>query len=263
MKHQSMSKTFIWVDVFIFFSICSCKCFAVVKMNFKNKKGSHIGVILSFIIFVTFVVFMITVLKPTSNIPYKGLSLVNSLKTNVENYVSVEVTSFIFTLQGTATCVSFDESNFSLSYLNHSVRNQNNEIPNSYRNSTILYIENSASDTIYKVDYSTQELNYTLFENPQGCEELTMNSIKKDKKIVEPKIIELITKQEMNYSGLKQDLKISSNKNFGIKFEFENSTKIGKEILDKKQITLAKKFQVVYLDLNANEKIGYFTVYIV
>ena len=64
-------------------------------MNFKNKKGSHIGVILSFIIFVTFVVFMITVLKPTSNIPDKGLSLVNSLKTNVENYVSVEVTSFI------------------------------------------------------------------------------------------------------------------------------------------------------------------------
>ena len=228
----------------------------------RNKKATHVGVILSFVIFVTFVIFLIVVLKPTSNLQNSEKATIELLKNNLQNFISSELTSFILSPSSSANCFTLDESNFSLGNLNYSVRNQNNENLNSYRGADILYIEKSDSDQIYKVDYASEELNNTLFVDPADCVELEINSIKKTDKMFESKINELILKQENNYSGLKSDFNIPSEKEFGIIFEFENITTIGKSVPEKRKATYVKKFQVIYLDLNANERTGNFIIYI-
>lgn len=232
-------------------------------MIIKNKKATHVGVILSFVIFITFVIFIVVILKPTSNLKSNEESTVLALKKNIENFASDEITSFILSPSISASCYIFDETGFNLDSLNHSVKNENHQNLESYRDSNNLYIEQSNLDTIYNIDYSPKELNTEILSSPTGCESMQVNSIKKTNKIIEPKINELILKQENNYSGLKQDFNIPSDKDFGIKFIFENQTFIGKEIPDHKKPTYVKKFQIIYLDLNANEKIGNFIIYII
>ena len=232
-------------------------------MIIKNKKATHVGIILSFVIFVTFVVFLVVVLRPTSNLHENERFTIELLKRNIQDFTSSEITSFILTPPSSADCFTLNESNFSLSNLNHSVKNQNNTPLNSYRDANILYIEKSVLDQIYKVDYSSEKLNNTLFANPVDCIALNINSIKKTTNILEPKINELILKQENNYSGLKSDFNIPSGKEIGIMFEFENTTIIGKAIPEKRKAIYVKNFQIIYLDLNANEKIGNFIIYII
>jgi len=233
-------------------------------MRIKNKKATHVGVILSFVIFITFVVFLIVILRPTSNLHNNEKATIELLKKNIQNFVSAEITSFILTPSDTpSNCFNLNDSGYDLSEFNVSARNQENTVLNTDRDSNALYIEKTASDQIYKVDYSPSYLNTNSFSNPNNCKDLDVKSIKKTDQILEPLINELILKQENNYSGLKNDFNMPSEKEFGIMFEFENTTTIGKSIPEKRKATYVKKFQVIYLDLNANERIGNFMIYIV
>ena len=232
-------------------------------MIIKNKKATHVGIILSFVIFVTFVIFLIVVLKPTSNLQNSDKSTIELLKKNIQDFTSSEIISFILTTSESSNCFAFDESGYNLGGFNVSVRNQDNTLSNIVRESNILYIEKDVPDQIYKVDYSPYNLSATSFSNPNNCKDLDIKSIKKTDQILEPLINELILKQGNNYSGLKSDFNVPGEKDFGMMFEFENTTTIGKSIPEKRKATYVKKFQVIYLDLNANEKIGNFIIYVI
>jgi len=228
----------------------------------KNKKATQVGIILSFVIFITFLIFILVILDPSSNMKNSEKPLLETLKTNIKSFCSVEITSFILSLPSSADCYTLDESPYSLEGLNASARNQDKTVLNIYRASDILYIEKNVADTIYNVDYSPTNLNENSFSGPVGCEALNIESIKKTNEIVEPKIVELIYTQETNYDSLKQQFNLPSEKDFGIRFEFENKTIIGEPVPEQSKTTYVKKFQVIYLDMDANEKIGNFILYI-
>lgn len=233
-------------------------------MKSKNKKGTHMGVIISFVIFVAFIVFLIVILNPSAKMKNTGKQTIDSLEIKIKNYVSAEITSFILSPpQASSNCFTLNESSYNLSEFNVSVRNQDNVLSNIYREPNYLYIEKSVPDTMYKVDYSPNYLYSDSFSNPNNCKDLIINSIRKTNKILEPKIISLIEEQDNDYLNLKQTFNIPSEKEFGIGFEFENSTIIGKPVPEKKKSTYVKKFQVIYLDVNAQEKVGNFITYII
>ena len=231
-------------------------------MKTRNKKATHVGVILSFVIFITFVIFIFVILKPTSNIQKGDNSNIIFLKKNIENFISAETTSFILSTPGIDLCFTLNESVFGVEGLNYSVKNEHNTPIKSDQNANELFIEKDNSGNLYKVTYSPRNLSNLLLENHGGCGVVTINSVRKTNQFIEPKIEELILKQEENYSGLKQDFNIPSEKEFGINFTFENETSMGKSLPDKKKATYIKKFQIIYLDLEAEERIGNFIIYI-
>ena len=59
----------------------------LLKMIRRNKKATHVGVIFSFVIFITFLLFMVIILEPTSKIENEKKSTLEYLKTNIENYL--------------------------------------------------------------------------------------------------------------------------------------------------------------------------------
>jgi len=231
-------------------------------MKTRNKKATHVGVILSFVIFITFVIFIFVILKPTSNIQKGDNSNIIFLKKNIENFISAETTSFILSTPGIDLCFTLNESVFGVEGLNYSVKNEHNTPIKSDQNANELFIEKDNSGNLYKVTYSPRNLSNLLLKNHEGCGVVTINSVRKTNQFIEPKIEELILKQEENYSGLKQDFNIPSEKEFGINFTFENETSMGKSLPDKKKATYIKKFQIIYLDLEAEERIGNFIIYI-
>ena len=231
-------------------------------MKTRNKKATHVGVILSFVIFITFVIFIFVILKPTSNIQKGDNSNIIFLKKNIENFISAETTSFILSTPGIDLCFTLNESVFGVEGLNYSVKNEHNTPIKSDQNANELFIEKDGLGNLYKVTYSPRNLSNLLLENHVGCGVVTINSVRKTNQFIEPKIEELILKQEENYSGLKQDFNIPSEKEFGINFTFENETSMGKSLPDKKKATYIKKFQIIYLDLEAEERIGNFIIYI-
>ena len=231
-------------------------------MKTRNKKATHVGVILSFVIFITFVIFIFVILKPTSNIQKGDNSNIIFLKKNIENFISAEITSFILSAPGIDFCFTLNGSVFGVEGLNYSVKNEHNTPIKSDQNANELFIEKDNSGNLYKVTYSPRNLSNLLLKNHEGCGVVTINSVRKTNQFIEPKIEELILKQEENYSGLKQDFNIPSEKEFGINFTFENETSMGKSLPDKKKATYIKKFQIIYLDLEAEERIGNFIIYI-
>ena len=229
----------------------------------KNKKATHIGVILSFVIFTTFIIFMVVVLKPTSGVKNTERATIELLKNNVENFASSEIISIILSRQAAGKCFIFDETGWGLEGLNYAIRNQDNVNIKSERVGKVLYLTEYVDNEIYKLDYSSEPLTHDFSSTPGKCKDLNNFSIRKTENIFETKINELILKQATNYSGLKSDFNMPSEKDFGIIFEFENSTMIGPPLPEQKKSTYVKRFQIIYLDTYANEKSGFFTIYVV
>ena len=64
----------------------------------KNKRGSHVGIVLSFVIFVTFLAFLYTIIEPTIKIQQDKESLLNYLKIELMETFSADLTSTSITI---------------------------------------------------------------------------------------------------------------------------------------------------------------------
>ena len=64
----------------------------------RNKKGSHIEVVLSFVIFITFLTFLYFILEPAVKKPVSREYLLDELKPNLIDYISEEVSSYRLTI---------------------------------------------------------------------------------------------------------------------------------------------------------------------
>ncbi len=58
-----------------------------------NKRGSHVGMILSFVIFITFIVFLYTVVKPAVNVGEDKKTITESIQSVVMKNASENLTS--------------------------------------------------------------------------------------------------------------------------------------------------------------------------
>ena len=79
-------------------------------MKIKAKKGiSHIEVVLSFVIFISFLVFLLTILNPLVFLKEKKSSLAN-LEKEIEKQTSTEVKFLSISLENNEGCFLFEHS---------------------------------------------------------------------------------------------------------------------------------------------------------
>jgi hypothetical protein len=218
----------------------------------KNKKGSHVGIVLSFTIFITFLVFTYAVLGP---IVVKDSERDNSLD-ELENIVSGMIESPIFSIRyydssSSGGCISFDKP--SNGFENESfivLDSSSTELDSSISSGSLLVESGAGFIKGYYSEDVFDDTNSTL----SSCSSVSYDNILNETKITEKKILELVNQSLNNYSLFHENL--YTNYEFEILFDYKNNTIIGERKGNINEDVFARTLNIEYLDSKANKKIG-------
>lgn len=225
----------------------------------KKRGSTHVGVVLSFVIFVVFLVFLYSALiEPTINQNDKNYLLENLRIKLIEN-VSGELTSITIDLSNNPNQNCIELGNFITKIeINSNIISKNKNILQSYVNGNNLRIVRESNETFFKIYYS-KEFS-VLTSGGENCDIISENNyliglVRTDKYVFETKIISLINEYKNNYETLKGELKIPIGSDFNFGFTYNNKT----SIITEKDISTniyAVEIPVQYVDKESNILLG-------
>lgn len=187
----------------------------------KNKSGSHVGVVVSFVIFITFLFFLYSILEPVTSRERDKHYLLDYLKLNLVEKSTIDYTSVMITVKAITTKECINTNNVG-----------EEQIPAEYRDRLIItnssgnvleYIKSGQGFKIktgknfigvLKAYYSEQ------IENPPttltGCDpgSTEVGVIKTYQDIFESKLEELNESYYLDYEGMKAELGIPKGTEF-------------------------------------------------
>jgi uncharacterized membrane protein YcgQ (UPF0703/DUF1980 family) len=232
-----------------------------------NKKGSHIGVMISFVIFVTFLLFMYAIIQPSISIQKDKEALSDFLKVKIINKVSYEMTAGTVSLESALgqSCVNLNGGITKLGIgTNVVVKDDSGATLNSYISSsgaTDLKIQGkSTSNHLLKIYYSEafneaeiNSLSCTALEEGEGYE---IGLVKTQKYVFEKKMIELIGNYD-DYAILKSELNLPEGTEFGYGIILSNGTTIETSAEEPPTNIYIKEIPIQYVDEEGNILAGY------
>ncbi len=202
----------------------------------QDKRGvAHIEIIVSFVIFVGFLIFLFATLNPIKEIRIDE-SIFNSIKYNIENYkdLKTEINYVSIMLDSEpSNCFMIDTSKIDELGCTAShiiVKNADGEIEDASIMSNVIMVNLVASsDNKFHTIYCSNSLTNT----PIGCsgslKEYELGIIQKEEVIsVEKLKTEIFDKYENkeDYENIKQDLRIPLKNDFGLRI------RDGKDIIE-------------------------------
>ena len=198
----------------------------------NGKRGSHVGVILSFVIFIGFLVFMYPLLiQPTINVKNDKQYLLDNLKSGIISQSSSLITSLsINTASAPQECIRLNN------FVNNSGLNSKIVIKNKNGENQIGYIigndleiiRSNSNDTFFRIYNSTSfsSLNDTG-QTPCNQVNYDNGATRTESYVTESKIKNLISQYEDNYTNLKDSLQLPEGDEFDFTFTYSNKTTIG------------------------------------
>ncbi|MFH1151516.1 MAG: hypothetical protein V1788_00105 [Nanoarchaeota archaeon] len=231
------------------------------KHSHLNKRGTHVGVILSFLLFITFLLFLYTAVEPTIKTKGDNQIILDDLKIELIELFSEDLTSATISIEESYNPV--ESSCLEIPYLtgtkglNLIVKDKDNKPV--YSNLTPDSIEIKWDDKRFLKFYYSDEL-FNIYPLGEGdCAQPVRGTdyfvvmMKTTKYIFETQIIELKNIYETNYSDLKKDLKIPDENEFGFDFIYNNdrtAIKVGEE--NSQMNIYIEEIPVQYIDEEAN-----------
>ncbi len=228
-----------------------------------NKRASHVGMILSFMIFVTFLAFLFSITQPAIKVQKDKEFLLEYLKSELlEKQFIEEMAEVSVTIDSeiTETCVEL------INFLGEADVDEEIVVKNSSGDKAYAKVSNpnlefstEDDDTFFKV-YSSEE-----FEKPgdilNGCASLdgdsyVIESVRSDNYIFESKINVGIT----GFDDLKNSLNIPAGSDFSFGFEDEEG---GFSETGQKDVSVdvfSEEIPIQYVDDEANIKSGFLTI---
>lgn len=242
-----------------------------------NKRGSHIDVIISFIIFISFIVFAYAILQPTLTTQEGKTSLASSLDTALANNLSGNLTTISLAISQTsqANCIQLKD------FFNNVISNPTITVGNStgfvfpiYDSGGDLYIDTSSNpqlNLIFDIYYSPAFNPIQTSGMPSGCNALQQGSLQNNyvigqissstQYIFDFNVIQLIDNYNSNYNSVKNWFNISAQDNFGFNFTYQNLTTIGTNSkVPGFTNVYSQAFPVSYLTSNNSLQSGLLTV---
>lgn len=237
-------------------------------MEKRGKRGSHVGMILSFVIFITFIIFLYTILRPAVNIAGADKKSIMSYleKTIIEN-VSANFTSASVEINNSknpaGNCVKLLNfllvTDMSPPYL--IVKNELGSIQTSKQDLfNLVIIRTSSSNRFFKIYYSPEFQRINITED--DCAVLTdkeykMGLVKAEEALFERKLYKMMEDYKNDYAKLREDLNTPPGSEFGIIFMQSNGTKVEVGDVPKSASVYAEEIPVQYIDDYANIHSGY------
>jgi len=203
----------------------------------KNKRGSHISFIISFVLFISFLIFFIGIIKPFEKAETGKNSLLKHLENEIIKNVTenVDVISVIEKVGGSNDC-----------------SNINGLIGKN------IFLENNGLIKIY----SSNEFSSNNFQC-DSTKKYKIGLIRTQKYIFQSRILKLNQSYVDNYETLKSEFGIPKTNDF--EFSFLDDSKISiTEAKFKKEIpsteTLAELIPITYFNENSEIENGYIKV---
>jgi hypothetical protein len=222
-------------------------------MKVLKKRGSHVGVVLSFVIFITFLIFVYTSLEPTLK---KGRDLSGSLdrlEKNILEFISEDLT--IVTIKNDSSRLLGENylrinKTEALNGNFYVVKDFDGNLVNSNVSGDFLLINWSLDKNFFRV-YSSDG-NLSLSEgNIVGTEvEGKIVSSSTRKYIFWSEVNSFLERYEDDYEVLREELNVFPM-NFGFKIDYRNGTEKG-ELKRGTQDIFAKEISVEYLNSTAD-----------
>jgi hypothetical protein len=234
------------------------------KMKLKNsKKGSHIDVIVSFIIFIVFISFLFILLNPATIMDKDKEQTAEYLKLRIDEKIQTDlVVVHVANISNKdiEDCLRFDDENLEISGMTPIAKDSSG---NSVDSTGSLDIDWNSASSFFRVYYSKDSFNLHTSDSAfSSCQTGEIKSVRYIQEAVETNISQLFLDFNANYSAVKSELGLAKNEEFAMQFQFSNGTTVGTAPTDAKIERYAEKYQITYFDMEANKRSGYMTIYI-
>lgn len=234
----------------------------------KNKKGSHVGIVLSFVLFVTAILFLYQILSPSITKEEDKGPLVNQIEQKLPDYLESTLYNQKISLRENCcdkyTCFKFEKNN-AVKKMSYIVKDIEDREVNSYADDESLFIKNSGKN-YFNVFFSEQNFSRTEVEL-ENCdfplkEDYTSAFSSKEyyfQKKIEQFILNL---QDQNfYSSKKTELLLPEGSEFSLVFVYQNGSKFG--IPPNENIStnvFVEQISIYYVDLEAKVNPGFLEI---
>ena len=191
-------------------------------MKRKEKRGAaHIEIILSFVLFISFLLFIFMFINPTKRTEPSRV-LLDIAEQGIEKSSSINVTSMVLKIEQSISenCFTIDLAEINISNIvgnkKAAVKDADDEVINSKKSGSILQIQKSRD--FYKIFLSEdfKETSSSLVNCKDLDEEnLTLGQTKTTKIISFKKLAELKLNYETGYENLKESFDFPTGNDFG------------------------------------------------
>lgn len=242
----------------------------------KNRKGSHVDVILSFVIFISFIIFFYAMIQ--SNVLTRGdkTTFLNFMGGKlIENLTGgdlIRINTVISYSGGAQNCIYLDPfaTSTGISSFNLIVKNSTGvAFPSSYSGNT-LYINTSLDpQSTYSFDiYYSSSFNVITAGTMNGCKHLledntngyTIKQIENysvEDYVWENNIKQLISLYNSSFASVRNEFNLVPSENFRFDFTYQNQTKIGTPNNIPVSVNVySKLFPIVYVSENGPLEAG-------
>jgi len=237
-----------------------------------KKRGSHVGMVLSFVIFITFLVFLYSIIEPAVKTQGDKQALLDYLKRELIQNFSAEMASVTITVEKTIpqNCIELENLVTELDIISTVIVKGETEniLSNQISGNNLQIDREGIGDFFFKI-YQAEEFeelgggtfsSCKLLKYGESKKEYTIGLTRTDEYIFETKIIRLIDEYENNYEDLKDELKIPLGSEFGFSFRYDNETIIGTEEKNVSINIYSEEIPTQYIDGEANILPGFITV---
>lgn len=227
----------------------------------KNKKASHVGMVFSFVIFITFLIFVYDILAPAIVTDENKEKILEEMKPKLIEIFSANLTTTTISVKNASSgCFEIVKSG-DISNINSIVGNGDILIDSHDGNTMKI---KSTTDPLIKIYSSTEIISST---SPlSDCESfLEPNDYKivlfRTKKYVfESKIRSFVESFSLNYNRVKEDLGVPIGTEIAITFEDSEKNIIGGTMPDIEKSVFAERITINYIDAQANIKPGFINI---
>lgn len=218
----------------------------------KNKRGSHVGVIASFGIFVIFLVALYFVVEPAVKTQRNKKDIIKSLEQELIREFSSKLTTAIVSSGGGA-CLSVSNSNLGINNEGVIVKDRNNNLITNGFETNNLIIDPSSETTLWI--YYSDEFQKNSKPN-SGCLTPTIVSVRDSEEIFQSKIARAIS----NFEALKNNVSIAANNEFSFFVTLSNGTVIDAGIKNVSKELYVDEIPIQYIDAESNNLGGKLTI---
>ena len=186
-----------------------------------KKRGSHVGVVISFVMFVAFITFFYLIIQPTITSESKK-NLFDYLREQTNYLFSDELTEVSILTDGSSNCIKLTNFLPETGIGNRIIARGDSGLLNSQVYGNDLYVGIGGNNLLWI--YGSKEFA-TNEGTMSGCSsEYTLGLVKKYKIIFETKISEFIKDYSTDYENTKQQLKIPEENEFELDFIYADGT---------------------------------------
>jgi hypothetical protein len=240
----------------------------ITNIKTKNKKGSHVGIMIATIIFIGFVIFLLYTFRSPFKIEADKKYLVESLEKSIDG--EIEGNILIVTITNSTArginedCLIVQTSDYGLSpeYSYVFVEDEDNEGVDYLFDSGEIEVSWEEGNNFYKIYHSPEEINSNTLKSSLTCQAGVIGSVENQNYYFESKIMTFVGNYSTNYTNLKNILSFPRGNEFGFSFDFLNGTTVGAELVEVDFDFYIKDKDVYYFDTFGVKKRGVLTIFV-